>query len=127
MHSLQAMIDGMNTHSQRERAKTQMTLGKMIEALQAMPSDAVIKGICYPHSYRGYYSDLAFEPAAQDIKASEALMMCRDVMGKVFDGYKGGDYVMGALTPLWLANYGYCGRKIMGIHSDGVLITAEDD
>jgi hypothetical protein len=45
----------------------------------------------------------------------------------VFTGYKGGDFVMGALTPLWLASYGSCGRKLMAVHAGGELETAEDE
>jgi hypothetical protein len=45
----------------------------------------------------------------------------------VFMGYKGGDFVMGALTPVWVANYGSCGQKLMAIRPDGTLETAENE
>ena len=38
-------------------------------------------------------------------------------MGQVFEGYKGGDFMMGALTPLWVAAYGNCGNKLLAINS----------
>lgn len=44
-----------------ERSETQMTLGGMISALEAMPDNTKVTGLDSPHSYRGYYSDLAFE------------------------------------------------------------------
>jgi hypothetical protein len=59
---------------------------------------------------------------------SEALAMCREAMGQVFTGYKGGDYVMGALTPLWIANWGSGGgMKILSIDTEtGHIETAWD-
>ena len=127
MNNMQALVDGMNANHQRERAKTQMTLGKMIKVLEAMPGTAEVKGIGELDSYRGYYIDLAFEPEQGVKKASVLLAACRAAMGKVFEGYKGGEFVMGELTPLWLAGYGECGQKILGISEDGKILTADDD
>jgi hypothetical protein len=111
----------------RERAATQMTLGAMIAALEKMPPETEIDGIGSAISYRGYYSDLAFQPQPEKIKAGDLLAQCRAAMGQVFEGYKGGDFVMGALTPVWIADYGCCGRKIMAINPDGTIETADDD
>ena len=127
MNNMQALMDGMSAQWQSERAETQMTLGGMITTLEAMPKEAEIQGISEPDSYRGYYSDLAFKATEGKIKVADALEMCRAAMGKVFTGYKGGDYMMGELTPLWLADYGCCGKKIMAIGDNGVLETEEDD
>jgi len=127
MEPLQAMVDGMIAQWQRERAKTQMTLGKMIGALEAMPEAMEIDGLGELYSYRGYYSDLAFEPIEGKRLVSDLLAQCWAAMGKVFTGYKGGEFVMGALTPLWLAYYGDCGKKIMAIKPDGTVKTADDD
>ena len=124
---LQAMVDGMSSRWQRERAGSQMTLGKMIAALEAMPPDTEIDGLCSPHSYRGYYCDLAFESSAEKMKAADAVAMCKAAMGQVFTGYKGGDFVMGALTPVWLANSGESGKKIIAIKQDGSLELADDE
>lgn len=124
---MQALVDGMSAQWQRERAETQMTLGAFIEALEAMPQDRQIEGIGHPHSYRGYYSDLAFERISEKVTVVQALAMCKESMGQVFVGYKGGDYVMGALTPLWIASYSCCGDKFMGIGEDGSLLTKEDE
>jgi len=123
---MQALIDGMNAKLMRERAETQMTLGYLITALECMPQYRFIDGIKEPHSYRGYYSDLAFEQAGDKVKVSDALDMCKGAMGKVFKGYKGGDFVMGELTPVWIAEYGCCGKKIMELKPDGSFVTAED-
>ncbi len=121
------MMDGMSAQWQRDRAAAQMTLGKMIERLEAMPPETMIEGIKAPHSYRGYYCDIAFERVENRIAASAALALCKSAMGEVFEGYKGGDFQMGRNTPLWLASYGCCGQKIMGVRDDGSLELANDD
>ena len=125
--NIQAMIDGMSAQWQRERAETQMTLGKLIAALEAMPEGAEVANLRDAHSYRGYYSDLAFELSDDTRPAVELLSECRAAMGQVFCGYKGGDFVMGALTPMWVAHYGCTGKKLMALNSDGTIETADDD
>lgn len=119
---LQAMINGMSAQWQRERADTQMTLGKLIAKLETLPSETLIDGVAEPHSYRGYYSDLAFERSADKIKAADLLALCRSAMGKVFEGYKGGEFVMGEKTSLWIAFYGFCGDKILDLDESGVFV-----
>ena len=123
----QALIDGMKAQWQRERAATQLTLGALIAALEKMPADAQVANLRDPDSYRGYYSDLYFARHDGTRPAAELLAECKAAMGQVFSGYKGGDYVMGALTPLWVASYGCCGQKLMAVHAGGELETAEDE
>ncbi len=127
MLNMQALVDGMSAQWQRERAATQLTLGALIAALEKMPADAQVANLRDPDSYRGYYSDLYFERYDGTRPAAELLAECKAAMGQVFTGYKGGDYVMGALTPLWLASYGSCGQKLMAVHAGGELETAEDE
>jgi len=125
--NLQALVDGMSEQWKRERAETQMTLGKLIAALETMPQDAPVANLHNAHSYRGYYSDLAFEPAHGTRPASELLAECRNAMGRVFQGYKGGDFMMGETTPVWVACYGCCGDKLIAVHADGTTDTAKDE
>lgn len=125
--NIQALMDGMSAQWQRERAEMQMTLGELIAALEAMPEGAEVANLHSAHSYRGYYSDLAFEQSEGTRMAAELLAECKAAMGQVFCGYKGGDYVMGALTPVWVASYGCCGQKLMALHAGGKIETAEDD
>jgi hypothetical protein len=126
MNNIQAMMSGMSAQWQKERSESQMTLGKLIETLAAMPPEMELEGFGEAHSYRGYYSDLAFKKMEQKTTASKALEMARVCMGEVFTGYKGGDFQMGSNTPVWIANYGACGMKIMAIRDDGTLELAED-
>lgn len=125
--NLQAMIDGWSAQWQKERAATQMTLGAFIERLEQLPGDLLMDGLGEPHSYRGYYCDLAFERVADKRPVAEVLADARQAMGQVFEGYKGGDYMMGASTPLWVANYGESGApRIMGVRDDGVLVLEDE-
>lgn len=125
MNAIQMLLDGMTKQWQEERAKSQMTLGELIKVLDSMPSELELK-LGELRSYRGYYSDLAFAPDEKRL-VSEILADCRAAMGEVFDGYKGGEYVMGSKTPLWVAHYGSCGRKLMSVKENGEVVTAEDD
>lgn len=125
--NLQAFVDGMSAQWQRERSETQMTLGGLIAALEAMPPDSDVFGMVEPHSYRGYYCDLAFAPTDDKVKAGALLIECKAAMGQVFIGYKGGDFVMGARTPVWIAHYGTTGQKLMAIRQDGQIEVADDE
>jgi len=125
--NMQALIDGMSAQWQRDRAETQMTLGKLIATLEAMPEGTEVANLNSAHSYRGYYSDLAFERDEGMRQAADLLAECKAAMGQVFCGYKGGDFVMGELTPVWVASYGCCGQKLMALHAGGDVETAEDD
>lgn len=126
MNNIQAMMDGMSAQWQKERSASQMTLGTLIDTLAAMPPETELEGFGEAHSYRGYYSDLAFEKLEEKTTAGKAHEMARACMGEIFEGYKGGDFQMGRNTPVWIANYGSCGMKIMAIREDGTLELAED-
>lgn len=114
----------MNRVNQIKRSVYQMTLGEIIDYLEEQPKDRLVKGLGYLCSYRGYYCDLAFAPTNNETVTVESLLgKCKDVMGRTFTGYKGGDYMMGENTPLWVAPYGSCGERLMFLSSDnsGVL------
>ena len=124
---LQALMDGMSKRWAEERSQSQMTLGRLISGLEQVPPDFMIEKLEKPRSYRGYYQDLSFGKGDGMMKASDLLAMCRNCMGEVFTGYKGGEYVMGAKTALWIAEYGCTGEKFMTILPNGVIETAPDE
>lgn len=124
IQSLLALMIGIG---QAHRASTQMTLGKMIAALEKMPSDSEVIHLSRPHSYRGYYCDLAFEISEGTRPALGLLAECTSAIGKVFEGYKGGDYIMKESTPVWIADYGCCGVKLIALHEGGEYETEDDD
>lgn len=80
-----------------------MTLGELIAALEAAdPTLVVERGFNNPHSYRGYYEDLAFEPAS-NITVGEMLDAARSADGATYTGWKGGEFTMGSDTDVWLS------------------------
>ena len=93
-----------------------------------MPGGTQVANLCEAHSYRGYYCDLAFERGDGTRPAAELLAECKAVMGAVFVGYKGGDFVMGALTPLWISTYGHSdGTKVIAVHAGGLVETTQEE
>jgi hypothetical protein len=83
-----------------------MTLGELITALEAAdPNQVVSHGFHNPHSYRGDYYDLAFEPA-QNVTVASMLEAARTALGTTYQGWKGGDFTMDADTWCWLSEQG---------------------
>lgn len=129
---IQAFVDHMTRQWAQERARSQLTLGKLIDALEGLPADAAVADLGEDHSYRGYYSDLAFEPEVAETTAGElARRLRRDCLGSVYEGYKGGEFRMDHTTPLWVAEYSCCGDRIMGLALEGdvvrFVLQPEDD
>lgn len=109
---MQKFLDGVSAAMRKTREDYHMTLGAVIAALDGadkdMPvvlSDDTTRGPGKARSYRGYYSDLAFSPE-RPTTVGAFLEACRSALGKTFEGYKGGDFVMDESTPLWIAPYG---------------------
>ena len=83
-----------------------MTLDQLIERLREYPLDTYVpNGFAEPHSYRGYYEQLAFTPL-QDTTTGEMLEHAESAMGKEFEGYKGGEFLMTGDTPVHIARWG---------------------
>ena len=127
MTDIQALLDAISESGRRERSNYHVTLGRLIEELEKLNNEGWDRPVVFahggsprsPHSYRGYYSDLSFESGGE-IMAKELAAICRDALGRTFEGYKGGDYVMSKETPLWAAPYGCCGLAIVSI-----IVTAD--
>jgi hypothetical protein len=89
-----------------------MYLTELIKFLEKCdPALVVPVGFTHAHSYRGYYEDLAFEPA-KNVTVGAMLACAKDALGKTFAGYKGGEFEMDEYTDIWLAYYGECGEGI---------------
>jgi len=98
-----------------------MTLQDLIDRLEDENPDQVVSvGFGNPHSYRGYYNELAFEPQ-KDVTVAEMLEAAREARGSTYTGWKGGDFEMGKNTPVWLAERGRTGEKIGPILLDYML------
>lgn len=91
-----------------------MTLGELIAALEKPdPSRKVPLGFASPHSYRGIYAELAFEPKA-DVTVGEMLASARSALGATYEGWKGGEYTMTGYTDCWLAEHGHGAGETIG-------------
>ena len=89
-----------------------MILKDLIATLEAADPEQVLPlGFGNPHSYRGYYDDLAFEPLA-DVTVGSMLADARHALGSTFEGWKGGDFTMTEYTDCWLARHGAAGEGI---------------
>jgi hypothetical protein len=90
----------------------QWHLKDIIEFLEQQDQDRVLPiGFYYAHSYRGYYEDLAFEPA-KNVKVSLMLKEAKEALKKTFFGWKGGEYHMHDYSTCWLAYIGCEGEQI---------------
>lgn len=113
-----------NDSKQDERVDPgQYSLGELIEALEARdPNEAVAYGFGVPHSYRGYYDELAFEPVPNTTVLS-MLAAAREAEDATYQGWKGGDYTMSSYTPVWIAERGdtgeTLGRVMLGLMLSG--------
>lgn len=97
-----------------------MMLGQLIDKLEMMPPDATCQYDVFHFvpspldSWRGIYNELALgwrPPNARDHRldtttVAELLADAKAAVGKTFDGYKGGEYVMSRDTPVHIDNYG---------------------
>lgn len=89
-----------------------MKLAELIATLEAAhPRLVVPHGFTNPHSYRGYYEQLAFEPA-RDVPITVMYNAARSALGVTYEGYKGGDYTMTEDTDCWLATHGSVGEEL---------------
>ena len=99
-----------------------MTLGNLIKKLEDYPNkNKIVKmGFNYPHSYRGYYEELAFEPC-ENIMVKEMLFNANGALNNTFYGYKGGEYFMDESNRCWIAEYGHIGEELGDIFLNYML------
>lgn len=88
------------------------TLGELIDALKLEdPAKRVPVGFANPHSWRGDYIELAFEPVA-DTTVGEMVAAAESAVGATYQGWKGGDFTMSEHTQVWLAEQGRLGETL---------------
>jgi hypothetical protein len=91
-----------------------LDLAGLIARLEREDPDRIVPlGFANPHSYRGDYMDLAFEPV-RDISIGDMLAAARSALGETFEGWKGGDYTMSGWTSCWIAQYGDASDNQLG-------------
>lgn len=89
-----------------------MQLRDLIEALEKADQTKVVPhGFNNPHSYRGYYEELAFVPA-ENVTVASMLAAAKSAIGRTFTGWKGGDFTMGEWSNVYLAKIGNTGEEL---------------
>lgn len=89
-----------------------ITLGELVQQLAQEPQDRVLRnGFHNPHSYRGDYCHVAFEPRL-DVKIGDMLRDASSAIGETYEGWKGGLYKMDTDTGVYLAYTGSCGEEL---------------
>lgn len=105
-----------------------VTLERIIERLeQVEDKDRVLRhGWTNPHSYRGFYEDLAFEPK-ENVTIRHMLNEAKSALGKTFRGWKGGEYEMTERTVCWIAHEGRTSDDLVGPLLLELMLDAEED
>lgn len=132
--SLQNIVTNYIQKERQEQLKTspQLTLGEIILKLEGIKNKKlpVIFDVekYYPvgiDSWRGSYYELAleYEKNGEPILLEGFEKMLKEIIGKTLTGYKGGNFLMGKITPVWVANYG----EVKGFRSNDYKDTAVID
>lgn len=144
---MQQFVDAMIANARGERMKhsPQLTLGELIARIEALPltyqdhkDEETPKKVIFdfsdfaPHwldSWRGSYAELAIVPTGDYNKRSTAetfLARIRAAVGETFQGYKGGDFVMGTDTPVWVSRHGDNSHTgVVGVRDTGYEIVID--
>lgn len=108
-----------------EISASQYSLGELIAALKAEDPDKMVPlGFGNPHSYRGYYEQLAFEPQ-RDRTVGDMLADAQSALGATYQGWKGGDFTMTESTDVWLSLRGEAYAETIGRISLALMLGAE--
>lgn len=80
------------------------------------------KGI---NSYRGFYDHLALSYQSEPAGSVDAtISMLQSAVGQRFHGWKGGEYMMGLDTPVWVAQRGEASSTaIVGLMVESYYVT----
>lgn len=89
-----------------------MQLGELITVLENTDPDLILPdGFAHPHSWRGHYTQLAFEPA-RNVTVAAMLRDAQSADGATYQGWKGGDYIMTRHSDVYLAVRGDVGQEL---------------
>lgn len=132
---IQDLINNVNKATQAQRVNYHVTLGDFIEFLKEVPQGNSSvhfedgTGITHPHSYRGYYSDLAIDGTSVETSVNNVLGLLVRARNREFTAYKGGTYTFDDSTPMWRASWGNTGLPIINVEEEAsgvVVITGEE-
>lgn len=103
------------------------TLGILIDWLELQDQNLIVDdGFGSPHSDRGSYDELAFDPLPR-AKITDMLAHAKSAVGATFTGWKGGKYTMDRHTPVYIGEHGDCGDAITPIHFKYWILTGKKE
>ena len=98
-----------------------MYLDVLIKKLEEVDPEIVLRnGFHNPHSWRGDYYELAFEPK-HNVKVKHMLKDARSAIGATYTGWKGGEYTMDEYSNVYLAEEGCMGEELGPLLFDYML------
>lgn len=100
-----------------------MNLKELITALKKeknRKTRIVANGFANPHSYRGYYEQVAFEPA-ENVTVESMLQAAKKALGSTYSGWKGGEFTMHEFTTVNLSFRGNVGEEIGTLSLKAIL------
>lgn len=102
-----------------------MKLGELCDTLSLLPDGMTFKhGLIEPHSYRGYYDQIAFSIGGRQ-EVTDAYLTVAGCVGMTFSGYKGGYFQMTRDTTVWIATWGDTGTRLGCIGIIGINLSLE--
>lgn len=115
------------------------TLGKLLKELKSVSNKKLpvqfsskVNGVFSPfyyHSYRGYYRCVSLGCSMVPITVHQLIWRTELAIGNCYTGWKGGEYLMTASTPVWVAEEGdNTGIAIIGFEqtSDKIILKIEN-
>ncbi len=134
--NLQEMIDGQMAKERLETLKKspQLCLGELAARLESVDPNLEVEldfgaRPTTLDSWRGSYCEVAigFTEETDKVLAGDFAKSVSASIGATYQGYKGGDFLMGRTTPVWVANYGHSYAKdyeddcrgVVGVRVDG--------
>lgn len=129
---IKAILGSVDAQIDREvEASGMIPLGEIHAKLEGLHSDMQVEfsdggAPTCPHSYRGFYRFLALERTTDPVMVNQFRDMVESAIGGTFEGYKGGEYTMSRMTPVWVAPYGDTSdRGIVGVSVEGNRVILE--
>jgi len=134
MTDMQKLVDAMGAAVRDSRSGYHLTLGDAIEQLTKFGKyyvvvfDGTNLSPGEEMSYRGYYSDLAFDEGNEPKTVDAFAHQLSAALDQEYTGYKGGEFRMDPKTPLWVSEYGEAsGVAMMSMHlaEDRIIIVTK--
>ena len=105
----------------------QVTLGELVARLEGADQSKPVKfdnGKSPGHfnSYRGYYDMVAIS-RGKKCSVGQFLKLAKEAIGGTFTGYKGSEFTMTKMTPVWVSEYGMSsGIGVTDIDTSGDMV-----